>query len=653
MSNQYLDQEGLRVVNQEFNERRETDLNNLADTYDSSLTYAVGDLVIHDYKLWKCKTAISIAEEWNESKWEEATVDELIDAANIPAGNVPQDAVLGISADGDIVKGNLFGKYVKVLNKKVTIDNFNGVAITEAEKSAFLSGAFINGTWTIFGLVVNNPIIVPAIGHEDFDLFVMGNAADPDVPAGIFTVRYARIIGTRLYFNDKLTLAIPASADSATAGVWLNKELPKYPSNDENKVFASIGGTLQWIENPLASVAPEYDSTATYSVGALVIHEGLLYQCSTAITVAEAWDAAKWTQVTVGAELAGKQTEIDSTQGMLAPEYDATAAYDIGDVVIYQNVLYKCNTAIVAPGEAWDSTHWDGITVASELAGKIDEADATDISFDGTQVQNAPFLGSVTVDSDSYNIPQKVSDLTNDSGFVSNPMTDPGDIIYGGVSGAQTRLAKGAAGQLLAMNSGATAPEWRTPTAGNGINITNSDGSITFAVDTTVIATQEDLQTGEVDLDFNAADSVSVDSTATLKNVVLGASSGTTKYTVPSYSRLTPASGGTAVSLVYTGDMYTWNNKQDALTHVSVSASNLESTILGIIGSNRANMWKIVSIYAYGNASSTATYEALSLKIEDDATDPDNPVTTFSLYKGDGTAVTSPYTGYTFHIVHM
>ena len=49
---------------------------------------------------------------------------------------------------------------------------------------------------------------------------------------------------------------------------------------------------------------------------------------------------------------------------------------------------------------------------------------------------------------------------------MSNPMTAQGDVIYGGASGTPTRLAKGTAGQVLTMNSGATAPEWQTPSGG-------------------------------------------------------------------------------------------------------------------------------------------------------------------------------------------
>lgn len=46
-------------------------------------------------------------------------------------------------------------------------------------------------------------------------------------------------------------------------------------------------------------------------------------------------------------------------------------------------------------------------------------------------------------------------------------------------------------------------------------------------------------------------------------------------------SRGTPASGGTALSLVNTGDMYTWNNKQDALTagtNIGISGNTISAT---------------------------------------------------------------------------
>lgn len=82
---------------------------------------------------------------------------------------------------------------------------------------------------------------------------------------------------------------------------------------------------------------------------------------------------------------------------------------------------------------------------------------------------------------------------TNGSGTLSwasalsNPMTAAGDIIYGGASGSPTALVKGTAGQVLTMNSGATAPEWATPSGGSSFAIGRE------------ITTTDDLEIGDVD----------------------------------------------------------------------------------------------------------------------------------------------------------
>ena len=38
------------------------------DTYNSSTNYAVGDMVIHDFRIWECTTACT--GEWDETKWQ-------------------------------------------------------------------------------------------------------------------------------------------------------------------------------------------------------------------------------------------------------------------------------------------------------------------------------------------------------------------------------------------------------------------------------------------------------------------------------------------------------------------------------------------------------------------------------------------------------
>ena len=66
-----------------------------------------------------------------------------------------------------------------------------------------------------------------------------------------------------------------------------------------------------------------------------------------------------------------------------------------------------------------------------------------------------------------------------------NPMTFAGDLIVGGSSGTPTRLALGTANQVLGVTSAATAHEYKTLTAGDGMSITNSTGAVTFAATAT------------------------------------------------------------------------------------------------------------------------------------------------------------------------
>lgn len=59
-----------------------------------------------------------------------------------------------------------------------------------------------------------------------------------------------------------------------------------------------------------------------------------------------------------------------------------------------------------------------------------------------------------------------------------NPETTAGDISYrGSTANAKTRLAIGTAGQVLTVNSGATAPEWAAVAAGSNWSLLNSGGT--------------------------------------------------------------------------------------------------------------------------------------------------------------------------------
>lgn len=61
---------------------------------------------------------------------------------------------------------------------------------------------------------------------------------------------------------------------------------------------AKVGGEIDAILN-----AAEYSEASTYALGDYCTHDGNLYRCTTAITEAEAWTEAHWTETSVTAEL--------------------------------------------------------------------------------------------------------------------------------------------------------------------------------------------------------------------------------------------------------------------------------------------------------------------------------------------------------------
>lgn len=66
------------------------------------------------------------------------------------------------------------------------------------------------------------------------------------------------------------------------------------------------------------------------------------------------------------AELDG---DLETLSESITDAYDNTATYDVDDFCIYENTLYKCNTAISTP-EDFDSTKWTQTTIMAE-AGSI------------------------------------------------------------------------------------------------------------------------------------------------------------------------------------------------------------------------------------------------------------------------------------------
>lgn len=73
-----------------------------------------------------------------------------------------------------------------------------------------------------------------------------------------------------------------------------------------------------------------------------------------------------------------------------------------------------------------------------------------------------------------------LNDVANSATSFNNisPMTTGGDIIYGGASGAGTRLANGSSGQVLTSNGGTSAPSWQSTSASVAIRTITTTASL-------------------------------------------------------------------------------------------------------------------------------------------------------------------------------
>ena len=129
------------------------------------------------------------------------------------------------------------------------------------------------------------------------------------------------------------------------------------------------------ITNIYKQITNLYDNTATYNVGDTVIYNNTYYENITQITVPEDFDPNKWNEINLEERLAEK---VDNTE--FADKYSETSTYQEGDVVIYNNKFYINTTPISAPGEAWDPTHWQSVTLADLVMGNTTLAALTDTS---------------------------------------------------------------------------------------------------------------------------------------------------------------------------------------------------------------------------------------------------------------------------------
>lgn len=113
------------------------------------------------------------------------------------------------------------------------------------------------------------------------------------------------------------------------------------------------------------SLAPAFSVSVNYYPPDLVLYNNKLYRCIQSHY--GSWNAAHFTEVTVADELNGVNwdennlTQFYHSHGLqkLAPVFDSTATYQIGDYVLYAGYLYKNLTGAAGTDPSVDRTNWE------------------------------------------------------------------------------------------------------------------------------------------------------------------------------------------------------------------------------------------------------------------------------------------------------
>lgn len=99
---------------------------------------------------------------------------------------------------------------------------------------------------------------------------------------------------------------LPTTAQSLTGAIAELKgvnDSQQQGINQNTITIAQVGGAVEGVSQLAYTIADVYDSTATYAVGAYAIYQNTLYKCNTAIIVGETFDPTKWTSVKVMSEV--------------------------------------------------------------------------------------------------------------------------------------------------------------------------------------------------------------------------------------------------------------------------------------------------------------------------------------------------------------
>lgn len=129
--------------------------------------------------------------------------------------------------------------------------------------------------------------------------------------------------------------------------------------------FVDVDAIEAAIQEVADTIGASFDEAESYSVGDYVVYNGAIYKFKAAHT--GTWDEDDVDEIGTVIDLilatsGGADARVDKVVADLAPAFSTSSAYAIGDVVTYEDELYKFKAAHAAG--AWAPADVDKITVS-------------------------------------------------------------------------------------------------------------------------------------------------------------------------------------------------------------------------------------------------------------------------------------------------
>lgn len=231
---------------------------NFAPNHGSSVTYYFGDYCFNNHILYRC-IVNSTTGTFNEDDWEVVSVMG-------ETNRKPNIYTLPFMDNG----WNTIKEWIDEDNEHIYDRNDNDIT------NDILNGDYDNYVLDNDLLKSNNDLVLLNTNHY---LFLIGRnerCYAMEINSGSFKRGDMILLGTSQYPN-------------------------RYCLFSNNNSFAKLGVSQSELDNKLNKtvVTDEYDNTRTYAVGDLCIHDNTLQKCNTPITVAEEWNSAHWTTITI------------------------------------------------------------------------------------------------------------------------------------------------------------------------------------------------------------------------------------------------------------------------------------------------------------------------------------------------------------------